>query len=54
MAFLRYLFHESEFKRFEQQFPHLQGFVFVKQVLVDFYLLLLESNWRVSSISTLG
>lgn len=33
LAFLRYLFHEGEFKRFEQQYPHVSGFDFVEQVL---------------------
>ncbi|MCL6415744.1 lysophospholipid acyltransferase family protein [Aestuariirhabdus sp. Z084] len=35
-AFLRYLLHESEFRHFEQKYPHLQGFDFVEQVLEYF------------------
>ena len=35
-AFLRYLFHESEFKNFGQSYPHLKGFDFVEQVLDHF------------------
>ena len=35
-AFLRYLFHESEFKWFEQTYPHLRGFDFLEQVLDHF------------------
>ena len=33
LKFLRYLFHESEFKRFEETYPHLCGFDFIDQVL---------------------
>ncbi len=33
LAVLRYLFHEPEFKRFEQIYPHLCGFDFVEQAL---------------------
>ena len=33
VAVLRYLFHEAEFKRFEQSYPHLSGFDFVEQAL---------------------
>lgn len=33
VAFLRKLFHESEFKRFESNYPYLKGFDFVDQVL---------------------
>jgi len=33
IKFLRYLFHESEFKRFEETYPYLCGFDFVDQVL---------------------
>ncbi len=33
IAFLRYLFHESEFKRFETNYPYLRGFDFIDQVL---------------------
>ncbi len=34
--FLRFLCHESEFKQFEQNHPHLEGFDFVEQVLENF------------------
>ena len=33
LVLLRYLFHESEFKRFEETYPHLSGFDFIDQVL---------------------
>lgn len=33
VALLRKLFHESEFKRFESNYPYLKGFDFVDQVL---------------------
>lgn len=33
LAFLRFLFHEREFKWFEEHYPHLTGFDFVDQVL---------------------
>ncbi len=33
LRLLRYLFHESEFKRFEETYPHLCGFDFIDQVL---------------------
>jgi putative hemolysin len=33
VAFLRKLFHESEFKRFESNYPYLKGFDFIDQVL---------------------
>lgn len=36
VAFLRFLFHESEFKSFEEKYPHLKGFDFVDQVLDHF------------------
>ena len=36
VAFLRFLFHESEFKNFEEKYPHLKGFDFVDQVLDHF------------------
>ena len=36
VSFLRYLFHESEFKRFEQNYPHLSGFDFIDQVMEYF------------------
>lgn len=36
IKFLRFLCHESEFKRFEQQYPHLKGADFVEQVLAYF------------------
>lgn len=33
LGFLRYLFHEVEFHRFERNYPHLKGFDFVDEVL---------------------
>lgn len=36
IRFLRILFHESEFERFEQNYPHLLGIDFVEQVLEYF------------------
>lgn len=33
VAFLRMLFHEKEFKQFEQDFPHIEGIDFVEHVL---------------------
>lgn len=33
VGFLKYLCHESEFRQFEQSYPHLEGFDFVEQVL---------------------
>ncbi|GAA5315961.1 MAG: lysophospholipid acyltransferase family protein [Candidatus Pelagadaptatus aseana] len=36
VAFLRFLFHESEFKSFEEKYPHLKGFDFIDQVLDHF------------------
>lgn len=33
VAFFRYLFHEQEFRRFEEAYPYLEGFDFVDQVL---------------------
>lgn len=36
IAFLRYLFHEREFKAFEESYPHLEGFDFLEQVLEYF------------------
>ena len=33
LAVFRYLFHEREFKLFEEAYPHLKGFDFVDQVL---------------------
>jgi putative hemolysin len=35
-SFLKYLCHESEFKQFEERYPHLEGFDFVEQVLDNF------------------
>lgn len=36
LRFLRFIFHESEFVRFEQNYPHLMGIDFVEQVLEFF------------------
>lgn len=33
LGFLRYLFHESEFLRFENKYPHLKGYDFIDEVL---------------------
>jgi putative hemolysin len=32
VSLLRYLWHETEFKQFSQQYPHLEGFDFIEQV----------------------
>jgi len=44
--FLGFLFYESRFQRFEQDYPHLSGFDFVEQVLrsFDFNIRLTESE----------
>ena len=44
LAILRYLFHESEFQSFAQQYPHLRGFDFIEQVLEYF-----DFSYRISS-----
>lgn len=44
LAILRYLFHESEFQCFAQQYPHLKGFDFIEQVL-DYF----DFSYTVSS-----
>jgi putative hemolysin len=36
VAILRYLFRESEFRRFSERYPHLTGFDFVEQALDHF------------------
>lgn len=36
VAVLRYLFRESEFRRFSERYPHLSGFDFVEQALEHF------------------
>lgn len=36
VAFLRFVFHESEFKSFAEKYPHVKGFNFVDQVLEYF------------------
>jgi putative hemolysin len=36
VAVLRYLFRESEFRRFSERYPHLSGFDFVEQALDHF------------------
>ncbi|MDC2889451.1 1-acyl-sn-glycerol-3-phosphate acyltransferase [Psychrosphaera sp. G1-22] len=36
LRFLRFIFHESEFQRFEQTYPHLVGVDFVEQALEFF------------------
>ena len=36
LRFMRFIFHESEFQRFEQNYPHLHGMDFVEQVLEFF------------------
>lgn len=36
VAVLRYLFRESEFRRFSERYPHLRGFDFVEQALDHF------------------
>lgn len=36
IAILRYLFRESEFRRFSERYPHLTGFDFVEQALDHF------------------
>jgi len=33
LQFLRFVCHESEFQQFEKQYPHLEGFDFIEQVL---------------------
>ena len=33
LSFLRFLCHEREFQQFEENYPHLEGFDFVEQVL---------------------
>lgn len=42
IRFLRFLCHEREFKQFETDYPHLEGFDFVEQVLKRF-----EFSYRV-------
>lgn len=53
-AFLRYLFHESEFKKFEQDYPHLKGFDFVEQVLDHFEFQYAVSDRERECIPTRG
>lgn len=36
LKFLRFFCHESQFKQFEQSYPHLEGFDFIEQVLLHF------------------
>lgn len=54
LRFLRYLFHESEFKRFEKTYPHLCGFDFIDQVLDYFDFSYSASNREKERIPSSG
>ena len=54
LRFLRYLFHESEFKRFAETYPHLCGFDFIDEVLDYFDFSYSTSNREKERIPTSG
>jgi putative hemolysin len=53
-AFLKYLFHEREFKWFEQTYPHVKGFDFVEQALDYFDFQYAVSDREKECIPTQG
>lgn len=44
LKFLRFFCHESQFKQFEKNYPHLEGFDFIEQALLHF-----EFSFRVKN-----
>ena len=48
LRFLRFICHESHFQRFESQYPHLEGFDFIEQVLhyFEFSFRVKDSEWE--------
>ena len=54
LRFLRFIFHESEFQRFEQTYPHLMGIDFVEQVLEFFEFDFVAKDREIRHIPTSG
>jgi putative hemolysin len=48
LRFLRFICHESRFQQFEQNYPHLEGFDFIEQVLhyFEFSFRVKDSEWE--------
>lgn len=54
LRFLRFIFHESEFQRFEQSYPHLDGIDFVEQALEFFEFGYVAKDRELRNIPTTG
>ena len=48
LRFLRFICHESRFQQFEENYPHLEGFDFIEQVLhyFEFSFRVKDSEWE--------
>ena len=54
ISFMRFLCHEREFNQFEEQYPHLEGFDFVEQVLNYFDFAFRVKNSEIERIPDNG
>ncbi len=54
ISFMRFLCHEREFKQFEEQYPHLEGFDFIEQVFNYFDFAFRIKNSEIERIPNSG